>query len=207
MRKSAIAIAAAASVAATLLAAPIAGAADDYFLKIDGITGEQTTGNTPGVIEVNDFSLGAENATTIGSMSGGAGAGKLQFHTLTITKPVDSTTPAFLQKMGQGVNLGGMELVARKAAGGAAGSPIYMRYSFQPVFITKDEQTSGDEGVQETVTFTFGALQESYAKQNPNGTMAAPVVNSWNQMTNATSMLIPNSPSAGSATVNPRIVN
>jgi type VI protein secretion system component Hcp len=73
----------AASIAATFVLAPMASASD-YFLKIDGVNGETTTGSTQGAIAVNGFEWGAENKLTIGSMSTGAGAGKATLNELTI---------------------------------------------------------------------------------------------------------------------------
>lgn len=42
---------------------------------------------TPGAFEIKDFSFGVENPTTIGSATGGAGAGKIKFNEFTIKKP------------------------------------------------------------------------------------------------------------------------
>ncbi|HEY6886937.1 MAG TPA: type VI secretion system tube protein Hcp [Solirubrobacter sp.] len=193
MRKSRLITfaAAAASIAATLVAAPMASAANDYFLKIDGITGEATTGTTQGVIQVDGFEWGAENKVTIGSATGGASAGKASLNELTIEKHVDSTSPVLFQKLGQGASLGGMELVARKA--GATGSQIYMRYSFQPVYLTSQTQsgTPGDDGLTEKLVFTYGAVKQTFIKQTTTGAPGATVFGAWNQVTNSASMLIP----------------
>jgi hypothetical protein len=37
--------------------------------------------------EVKDFSFGVENPTTVGSATGGAGAGKITFNPFSVTKP------------------------------------------------------------------------------------------------------------------------
>ncbi len=191
MRKSRlITFAAAASIAATLVVAPMASAADDYFLKLDGVTGETTTGQTQGTIAVRSFEWGAENKTTVGAASGGAGAGKASLHELTIEKSVDSTSPVLFQKLGQGASIPGMELVARKAS--ATGSQIYMRYSFQPVFITSQTQDgSGDDGITEKLTFAYGAVKQTFVKQGATGAPATNVFGAWNQVTNMATMAIP----------------
>ena len=49
----------------------------------------------------------------------------------------------------------------------------------------------GDEGIDETVTLSFGAVSETYTKQAPNGTPAGNVFSSWNTITNAASMISP----------------
>src|SRR5215510_11318742 len=47
--------------------------------------------------EIKDFSFGVENPTTIGSATGGAGAGKIKFNEFTIKKTSDSASPSFFQ--------------------------------------------------------------------------------------------------------------
>src|SRR5262245_58688834 len=48
----------------------------------------------PKVVEIKDFSFGVENPT-IGSATGGAGAGKIKFNEFTIKRTTDSASPAF----------------------------------------------------------------------------------------------------------------
>jgi len=191
MLKTRIALIALSSLAAAFAVAPAAHAADDYFLKVDGIAGDTAVGKVPDAIAVHAFQLGAENKTSLGSKSGGAGAGKATFNDLTISKNVDATSPVLYERLGMGAHIAGMELVARRS--GAAASSIYMRYCFQPVFVTavRHEGASGDEGIRETVTFTFGAMSETFTKQAPNGAPAGNVASSWNTMTNAAAMLGP----------------
>jgi type VI secretion system secreted protein Hcp len=193
----------AASIAATFVVAPMASASD-YFLKIDGVNGETTTGNTPGAIAVDGFEWGAENKLTIGSASGGAGAGKATLNELTIEKPVDSTSPALFQMLGAGTKINGMELVARKV-GPAGAAPIYMRYTFQLAFVTSQIQTgAAGDGIHEKLTFSYGAVKQTYVK--PGATPTAPTTNvfgAWNQITNTASMLVPGVPDTSGT---PRII-
>jgi type VI secretion system secreted protein Hcp len=195
MRKSLISFAAAATVVAGLAAAPMAGAADDYFLKINGVSGDQTLGKVTDAISVDSFSLGVENSTTIGSMSAGAGAGKAQFDKLTITKSVDGTSPVLYSMLAKGQPIQGMELVARKAGATPGSSYIYQRYFFEPAFLTSDQQSAdgGDDGIKETLEFSVGAMQMTNVKQALNGTQT-PIVQTWNQILNSASLVTPNMP-------------
>jgi type VI secretion system secreted protein Hcp len=195
----------AASIAATFVVAPMASASD-YFLKIDGVNGETTTGNTPGAIAVNGFEWSAENKVTIGSASSGAGAGKASLNEITIEKPVDSTSPVLFGMLGQGAKINGMELVARKP-GPAGSAPIFMRYTFQLVFVTSQTQTgsAGDDGIQEKLTFSYGAVKQTYVKPGTAGTPATTnVFGSWNQVMNSSSMAIAGLPDTSGT---PRIVS
>src|SRR5262245_54118469 len=47
-------------------------------------------------LEIKDFSFSIENPT-IGSATGGAGAGKIKFNEFTIKKTTDSASPAFFE--------------------------------------------------------------------------------------------------------------
>ncbi len=66
---------------------------------------------TPGAglgFEIKDFSFGVENPTTIGSATGGAGAGKIKFNEFTIKKTSDSVgagLAAFTGPVGSGAHL------------------------------------------------------------------------------------------------------
>ena len=50
---------------------------------------EQVSGGQDAAFEIKDFSFGVENPTTIGSATGGAGAGKIKFNEFTIKKTTD----------------------------------------------------------------------------------------------------------------------
>src|ERR1700740_1535883 len=57
----------------------------------------KVTPKTGGHFEIKDFSFGVENPTTIGSATGGAGAGKVKFHEFVIKKVTDSASPVFFK--------------------------------------------------------------------------------------------------------------
>ena len=63
------------------------------------VTGEGTLNQyyqtipSSAAVAIRSFSLGAENPTSIGSVSGGAGAGRITFKEATIEKSVDLTSP------------------------------------------------------------------------------------------------------------------
>ena len=53
---------------------------DEQLNQVTGGTGEKPA------FEIKDFSFGVENPTTIGSATGGAGAGKIKFNEFEIKK-------------------------------------------------------------------------------------------------------------------------
>lgn len=172
-----------------LAGAGSAQAATDSFLKLetanpaDRFQGESQDREFPGAIEIESFSFGAENKATIGSATGGAGAGKAAFQELTIEKAVDSTTPRFLKMLAQGTHFASVEIIARKS--GPTGTTVTpIRTLFQLAFVTKQEQsgTSG-EGMHEKVTFAYGAIAQ--ASTTPAAPTKPTVFTSWSVITNS----------------------
>ncbi len=89
-------------------------AAVDYFLKIDGITGESTDDKHKGEIDVMSFSWGATNPVTA-LAGGGGGAGRVQLQPLRIAKTTDSSSPNLFLKCASGAHIKHAVLTARKA--------------------------------------------------------------------------------------------
>jgi len=117
--------------------------------------------------EIKDFSFGVENPTTIGSATGGAGAGKIKFNEFTITKSVDKASPVLFKSCAAGEHYKKVTLEMRKAGGDpqGAGTP-FLKYSFSTVFTTKiDWSGPGDEGPEESITFVYGTLGIQYTDQ------------------------------------------
>src|SRR3954454_1858130 len=179
-----------------LAIAPSAHAATDYFMRIDPgpgntqIAGESQDVNFPGkqgYIAIKSFSYGVENLTTIGSQTGGAGAGKAKFNALEIEKKVDSTSPQIFQALAQGQHFNGIEIVVRKA-GAATASATASRYYFSLAFPTSEQVSgnSGDDTPQEQLSFNYGGLALKYVGQTQTGAVKPAVFAKWSQITNST---------------------
>jgi type VI secretion system secreted protein Hcp len=184
--------------AGTALAiAPSAHAATDYFMRIDPgpgntkITGESMDKQFQGWTQIKSFNTAVENLTTIGSATGGAGAGKAKFDELTIEKNVDSTSPQIFQALAQGQHFNGIEIVARKAGGttAAMAASVPTRYYFSLAYPTKDEQSgdAGDDTPQEKLTFNYGAFTQKYVPQTATGAAKPAIFGKWSQISNSTS--------------------
>jgi type VI secretion system secreted protein Hcp len=165
----------------------------DAFIKFEkamaamaDIKGECTDPTFKDYFEIKDFSFGAENATTIGSATGGAGAGKIKFNEFTIKKPTDTASPYFFRNCAAGAHYKKVTLAIRKSGGMAdrTGKP-FLVFNFGTVFTTKiDWSGPGDEGPEESITFVYGALDVAYAQQKPDGSMEPLKNTSWSQVTN-----------------------
>lgn len=68
----------------------------DFYLELNGITGESEVAAFKGQIQVQSYSFGGTNVSSVGT-NGGSGAGKVNLGPLTITKHADSASgPLFL---------------------------------------------------------------------------------------------------------------
>lgn len=179
--------------------------ATDMFLEFAGnvlgvssetkVVGESQDKAHPNTVPVSAFTFGVENKQTIGSATGGAGAGKATFNTLTIAKSVDLSSPSLYATSASGGHFPQVNLYVRKAGGAGAGGD-YLVYRFKLVFVSKItwSNSSGDDAPQEEVDFEYGALQVQYSLQNPNGQLATPKQQSWSQVTNRNEFVVPGIP-------------
>lgn len=146
-------------------------------------------------VEIRSFSFGIHNTISIGSATGGAGAGKAQFMELTISKAVDRVSPNLLQYVGSGNHFTQMDLYLRKAGGGGASKSgaVFLQYSFKLVSVSNVEWSggTGDETVKEDVTFLYGALQVKYTSQKASGQQGSTYTGTWNQVKNDSNFTVP----------------
>ena len=184
-----IAIGTVVSIVAVFGVAPAAQAQEDYFLAVQtaGAPGPVVQGESldaffrgRGAIDLISFDWSAENPTTVGSATGGAGTGKAKLNRLTVEKRVDSASAALFQRMASGLHFPSMELFVRRAGATGAG---HLKYRFTLVFVSSVSPSGDGEEMRERVTFEYGAVAQSYTQQT--GTRAGTVFEAgWNQVTN-----------------------
>jgi type VI secretion system secreted protein Hcp len=144
----------------------------------------QAVAGTPAIKEaivVDSFSWGAENPTTIGSATGGAGAGKIKFNELHIKKKVDRASPLLFKQMATGAHYKTAILTVRKAGE----KEPYMTFTMDTVFVSNQNYGGGSpEVVDEEITFVFGKVGVQSSERSADGTLATPVTSGWDQVTN-----------------------
>ncbi len=153
------------------------------------VKGETQDTDHKNALEIKEFSFGVENATTIGSMSGGAGAGKAKFNEFSVKKAVDLASPILFKACGLGCHFPWLTLIIRKAGGTKLD---YLVYSFAMVFVTKVEWSggAGEDAPDEDVTFVYGALQILYIQQDSTGQPMTTSIMQWSQVTNQPDMTV-----------------
>jgi len=148
-------------------------AATDYLLEIDGIKGESSDAKHKDTIQIESFSWGATNAGAKSS-GGGGGAGKVRFHDISIKKPVDASSPKLFLACATGQHIKKAVLYVRKAGG----QPLeYMKITLTDVLVSSynvgSQQPKGP-GEVESVTLNFTKIEQTYIKQNPDGSAGSP---------------------------------
>ncbi|MGE3507568.1 MAG: type VI secretion system tube protein Hcp [Vicinamibacterales bacterium] len=163
----------------------------EAFIKFTAPTGANTpvpVGASGDVVfkdyaRLTEFSFGIENQTTIGSATGGAGAGRAQFREFTIRRTTDPSSNAIYRNCAAGAHYGLVTIVVRQV--GSPGGKPHIVYNFGMVFTVRIEYAGpGDEGPEEVVTFAYGALSIATAKQLPDGRLEPLKNTDWNQVTN-----------------------
>ena len=137
--------------------------------------------------EIKDFSFGVENPTTIGSATGGAGAGKIKFNEFTIKKTTDKASCKFFKNCCVGAHYKTVVIAMRKSGGDPdTTGKEFLRFTFDTVFTTKiDWSGPGDEGPEESITFVFGKLGIKYIPQKQEGVQeTTTALAGWDQVLN-----------------------
>lgn len=148
---------------------------------------EYGKGGSNNAFEIKDFSFGVENPTTIGSATGGAGGGKASFHEFTITKNIDSASPAFFKACCSGAHYKSVVIEMRKAGGDGTAKP-YLKYTFSVVFVTKiNWGGSGDDLPTETITFQYGVIGIQYQQEDKGSDKSSGLASKWNSSASSAS--------------------
>ncbi|QIL20891.1 type VI secretion system tube protein Hcp [Thermomonas sp. HDW16] len=151
--------------------------ATDYFLKLDSIPGESADSKFKGEIDIQGFSLGAQNS---GSMAhgGGGGAGRVEYLNVSISKRVDKASPKLLELVSNGKHIAKAELFCRKQGGEQM---VFYTVTLTDVLVTSVSQNGAShDHLLETITFDFGKFEEKYTAQDAKGNKAGDVAMAWN---------------------------
>ena len=164
----------------------------DAFLKLDGIKGESADADHKGEIDIVSFSWGATNPSFIGSATGGAGAGKVQFQQICFVKKADASTPLLVQACAAGQHCKDGILTVRKAGGTQL---EFLKLALKLVFVTDFQQEGnpkGDDIPLERVTVTVGSIVVQYQQQGADGkALGGPLLASWTQVKNIENPTLP----------------
>lgn len=163
-----------AMLAAIPLPAADAAIGSHYSLAITGLTGQATSTT----IDLDSFSWGATNASSIG-IEGGAGAGKVTLSDFSFTAPSGNDSPALFIADARGLDLPSAILTITD------GTRTLFTIEMDHVFVSS-YQMGGDNGSrvpEDSVTLKFAQIKiNGVANERSIGT---PISVGWDLTTNA----------------------
>lgn len=139
-------------------------AAVDMFLKIEGIEGDSQDALRPNNIDILAWSWGASSTPK------GKGGVSCNFQDVSITKYVDSSSPALLMGQLEGTQFATGQLAVRRNT--ATGQSIeYIVIDFNNIRITSLSTggSGGEDRLTENVSFSFSDATYTYTPQTQTG--------------------------------------
>jgi type VI secretion system secreted protein Hcp len=154
----------------------------DYFLQIDGISGESSDSKHKNEIQLEVFSWGETNSGG-GPGGGGGGAGKVQMQDVAFTMTVNKASPRLLLACATGKHIKQAVLTARRAG---KSQQEFLVFKFRDVIITS-YQTGGSAQADvpfDQVSLGFSKIEMEYRPQKPDGSLDAPIKVGWDAVQN-----------------------
>jgi len=160
--------------------------AQDIFLQFVPVAGfkgdikgeSQDTAHKDWIV-VEQWEHGYENQTTVGSTSGGAGAGKAVLSEVRISKCPDRSTPGLLGALFAGAHFERVIAVFRRSGGSGGNTPPYLRIELEMVFVSKYSLSGDGEEAREDIVLRAGAVRQSFVTQTPTGAADKTLLATW----------------------------
>lgn len=150
----------------------------DYFMRIDGVSGESLDAKHKGEIEVESWSWGEAHPVPPGGAGGGAGTGKVQMQDFNFTAKFSKASPNLMLACASGKHFKSAVLTARKSG---KSQQDFLTFSLSDVLVSA-YQTGGAEGEvvpADSVSLNFRKIQVEYKHQNPDGSLGASIKAGW----------------------------
>ena len=155
----------------------VAGA--DTFMLIQGVAGDATDPAHKGWIRISSVDWAVSSPTTIGSATGGAGAGKTTGDELHLTIPTGPWSREFVNTLTRGAHF--TQVVIEHI--NTDGRPSY-RVAIQTLFLTKYQIAATSKAQPEDqITGVFGGFRVEYFAVTAEGKVTSSPVG-WNLVTN-----------------------
>jgi type VI secretion system secreted protein Hcp len=166
--------------------------AEDAFIQFKNskgtaVVGESTDDKHKTWSDILSWSTSGSHAQTLGSASGGAGAGKVSLGDFSFSKYLDSATDDLLQNMYAGEHFAEVNVECRIAGGvDAANTPQkpYLYINMKEVFVTGYSVGWGGDRPTESWSLTCGKFGFSYKPQDEKGAVGNVQPIGWDQTVN-----------------------
>jgi type VI secretion system secreted protein Hcp len=149
-----------------------APAAQEVFLRLDGIPGESRDVRFKDTIDVLSFQWGVSSA----------GGARPAFQNFSFTKRVDQASPLLLQRAAAGQAIPRATVTIRDA-----GKPQeFLVYCLTDVRVTElsTSGSGGEDRPTEQLALSYGTFFQTYRKQNPDGTLSPPFTGGFDILRN-----------------------
>lgn len=155
-----------------LLLPAAAFAAQNVFLRIDGIPGESVDDRHKDAIDVLSFSWGVS-----------AGKDRAQFQDFSFTKRVDQASPQLVLRAAGGQAIPVAVLTMRSAG---ERQDDFLKYCLTDVRVTSVSTagSTGEDRPTEQVSLSYGTFYESYRKQGAGGSLGTAFTGGWDLSNN-----------------------
>jgi type VI protein secretion system component Hcp len=168
----------------SLATAGLAQAANDYFLKIDGIAGSSTDKSHKDWIDIDSFAWGL----TLTTAGGNSGVGKASFADFAWSQSVDISTPKWMLQVATGKHVPTVTLDVVKVGGKA--SDLFFQMIFTGTLGTKMTINAGGDTLYEAAAMTSGeTVKLRYRPQDDKGGFGPWVEGSFNIKENSSKAL------------------
>jgi len=151
-----------------------------FFDKVNDNTpvlkGESTLQGRAGAIRARSLTWGYDQHPSVGSSSGGAGAGRAEFGEMVFTKAVDAVSPAIYQALAMGTVYPKVVVSIRKGAGDLAA------FTLGTVVFSSVKGSASEDDATEDIGIMYGKVVWQAAKAD--GRLPTPAFG-WNRVKNA----------------------
>ena len=110
-------------------------------------------------IPILSYSLGASNPVSIGSIGGGAGAGRVSFSSLNLMKNVDASSAKLILACARGEHLDRAVFTASWGTGTSAAKIVF---ELEDVFVESVQQSGGGSAPSESLSLAYGKIRWTY---------------------------------------------
>jgi type VI secretion system secreted protein Hcp len=145
-------------------------AASDFYLQIDGIEGESEAVGFEKQIQIESWSMGANNAGSAG-LGTGLGTGKVSMQDFHFVMQNGKASAQIMLAVCKGNHIPQAVLSCRKTGGD--GSPYtYYKYTFNDLVLSSFQSGASQALPMEQVSFNYTKITLEYFQQKADGTVA-----------------------------------
>jgi type VI secretion system secreted protein Hcp len=148
----------------------------DAFMKFGDVDGDSTAAGFEKWIQLESYSWGLSNPTTIGTLGSGAGAGKPVPQDFTVTMPFSSASTELIRKAFSGEATDPVTIALARDVKGSL--QTFLQYKLNEVLVSSMQTEgvqAGDDLPSDQATLVFAKLAIEFSPQAPDGSLL-PVV-------------------------------